>query len=129
MGDVFFNKISFPFIDLDSGGSIDGVIAGAGRGLEIANDQTRIIPGHGPVATKAELAAYRDMLADIRAKVAAGIKAKRSLAQIKASAPTARYGMTDGFIKPDAFVETIYNSLLHPPASDAHRRGHHGDHH
>lgn len=124
MGDIFFNKISFPFIDLDSGGSIDGMIAAAGRGLQIAGDATRIIPGHGPVATKAELAAYRDMLADIRAKIAAGIKAKKSLAQIKASAPTARYGMTDGFVKPDAFVETVYNSLMHPPAAAHGNKGH-----
>jgi cyclase len=125
MGDTFFNKISFPFIDLDSGGSIDGAIAAAAKGLEIADDSTRIIPGHGPMARRAELAAYRDMLADIRAKVAAGIKAKRTLAQIKASAPAARYGMPDGFIKPDQFVETVYNSLLHPPVGEHPHRGHH----
>jgi glyoxylase-like metal-dependent hydrolase (beta-lactamase superfamily II) len=116
MGDTFFHKISFPFIDLSSEGSIDGVIAAAETGLRIANDQTRIIPGHGPVATRAELAAYRDMLVDIRARVAAGIKARRTLEQIKASRPAARYGMPDGFIKPDAFVETVYNSLRNPPA-------------
>ena len=85
MGDTFFNKVSFPFIDLSSGGSIDGAIAAVDKGLEMSNDSTRIIPGHGPVATRAELMAYRGMLADIRAKVAAGIKAKRSLDQIKAS--------------------------------------------
>jgi cyclase len=118
MGDTFFNKISFPFIDLDSGGSIDGAIAAAAKGLEIADDSTRIIPGHGPMARRPDLLAYRDMLADIRAKVAAGIKAKRTLAQIKASAPAVRYGMPDGFIKPDQFVETVYESLLHPPAGD-----------
>ena len=126
MGDTFFNKVSFPFIDLSSGGSIDGAIAAAGKGLEIADEATRIIPGHGPVATRAELIAYRDMLADIRAKVAAGIKAKRSLDQIKASAPAARYGMPDGFVKPDQFVETVYTSLRNPPAR-AHRP--HGGHH
>src|SRR5688572_7015769 len=93
MGDTFFHKVTFPFIDLSSGGSIDGVIAAVDRGLAIANDDTKIIPGHGPVATRAELAAYRAMLADIRAKVAAGIKRKRTLAQIKASAPAATYGM------------------------------------
>jgi hypothetical protein len=59
------------------------------------------------------------MLADIRGKVAAGIKAKRTLAQIKASAPAARYGMPDGFIKPDQFVEAVYNSLRTPPAKKA----------
>jgi len=123
MGDTFFHRDSFPFIDLSSGGSIDGVIAAAAKGVEMSNAATRIIPGHGPVASRADLMAYHAMLVDIRAKVAAGMKAKWSLAQIKASAPAARYGMPDGFIKPDQFVETVYNSLKSPPSA-----AHHGDH-
>jgi cyclase len=89
----------------------------------MANDSTKIIPGHGPVASRAELAAYRAMLADVRAKVAAGIKAKRSLAQIQATAPAARYGMAEGFIKPDQFVGFIYDSLRNPRAHarESHR--------
>jgi glyoxylase-like metal-dependent hydrolase (beta-lactamase superfamily II) len=115
MGDTFFHRQSFPFVDLSSGGSIDGLIAAVNRALGIANASTRIIPGHGPMATRADLVAYRDMLVDIRGKVAAGVKAKRTLAQIKASAPAARYGMPAGFIKPDQFVEAVYNSLRNPP--------------
>jgi cyclase len=114
MGDTFFNKVTFPFIDLDSGGSIDGMIKAAEQGLAMANDQTRIIPGHGPVATRAELAAYRDMLVDVRTKVAAGIAAKQSLEQIKGAKPVARYGMTDGFMKPDQFIEIVYRDLSNP---------------
>jgi cyclase len=114
MGDTFFHKVTFPFIDLDSRGSIDGMIAAAEKGLATANDRTRIIPGHGPVATRAELAAYRDMLKDVRNKVAAGIAAKQTLDQIKAQRIVARYGMTDGFMKPDAFVESVYKSLTKP---------------
>ena len=121
MGDTFFHRASFPFLDLSSGGSIDGLIAASNRALRLSNDTTRIIPGHGPVATKAELAAYRDMLVDLRAKVAAGIKAKRTLAQIQASKPAARYGMPSGFIKPDAFVKAVYESLRSPPKRTAHR--------
>jgi glyoxylase-like metal-dependent hydrolase (beta-lactamase superfamily II) len=119
MGDTFFHRGSFPFVDLSSGGSIDGLIAAIDHGLQMANPTTRIIPGHGPVATRQDLVAYRAMLADLRAKVAAGIKARRTLAQIKAAAPAARYGMTDGFIKPDQFVEAVYNSLRNPPARKA----------
>jgi glyoxylase-like metal-dependent hydrolase (beta-lactamase superfamily II) len=114
MGDTFFHKDSFPFIDLSSGGSIDGVIAAAAKGLALANARTRIIPGHGPVASRAELAAYHAMLVDIRAKVAAGIKAKRTLAQIQATRPASRYGMPGGFIKPDQFVGFVYESLTRP---------------
>jgi glyoxylase-like metal-dependent hydrolase (beta-lactamase superfamily II) len=92
MGDTFFHKGSFPFVDLSSGGSIDGLIAAVDHGLQMSNPGTKIIPGHGPVATRQDLVAYRAMLADIREKVAAGIRAKRTLAQIKASAPATRYG-------------------------------------
>lgn len=114
MGDTFFNKVTFPFLDLSSGGSIDGLIAAADKGLEWSNGTTRIIPGHGPVASRAELAAYRAMLVDIRGKVAAGIAAKRTLAQIQASKPAASYGMPDGFIKPDQFVAFVFESLTKP---------------
>ena len=121
LGDTFFHKASFPFIDLRSGGSIDGLIASANHALHMANDATRIIPGHGPVASKAEFAAYRDMLVDVRSKVAAGVQAKRTLAQIQAEKPAARYGMPEGFIKPDAFVEAVYNSLIAPKKVAPHR--------
>ncbi|HET9640656.1 MAG TPA: MBL fold metallo-hydrolase [Allosphingosinicella sp.] len=114
MGDTFFHKVTLPFIDLSSGGSIDGLIAAADKGLAWSNETTRIIPGHGPVASKAELAAYRAMLVDVRAKVAAGIRAKRSLAQIQATKPAAAYGMADGFIKPDQFVAFVHESLTKP---------------
>lgn len=111
MGDIFFHKISLPFIDVDSGGSIDGAIAAVKRGLELSDEKTRIIPGHGPVATRTELAAYLAMLEDVRAKVLAGIAGGKSLAQIQASGPAAPYGMTDGFMKPDQFVALVYSSL------------------
>jgi glyoxylase-like metal-dependent hydrolase (beta-lactamase superfamily II) len=119
MGDTFFHKETFPFIDLSSGGSIDGVIKAAELALSIANDSTRIIPGHGPIANRADLSAYRDMLVDIRTKVSAGIASGKSLAEIQATKPAARYEMPDGFIKADQFVEAVYNSLRAPAASHA----------
>jgi len=123
MGDTFFHRASFPFIDLSSGGSIDGLIAAVNQSLRLANETTRIIPGHGPVASRADLVGYRDMLVDIRTKVAAGIKAKRTLAQIQESKPAERYGMPSGFIKPDAFVKAVHESLRSPPKRTApHRR-------
>lgn len=117
MGDTFWHGDSFPFVDLESGGSIDGMIAAAAKGIELADANTKIVPGHGTVGTRADLIAFRDMLKDIRDKVAAGIKAGRTLDRIKASKPAARYGMPSGFIKPDEFVETVYKSLKSPPKS------------
>jgi cyclase len=117
MGDVFFHRATFPFVDLGSGGSIDGMIAAVNRSLELAGPGTRIIPGHGPMATRTDLLAYRDMLVDVRGKVAAAIATGHSLEQIKASRPAEPYGMPDGFITPDRFVEAVYTSLRNPPGS------------
>lgn len=112
MGDMFFNKISFPFIDRSSGGDVRGMIGAAEKVLALADDQTRIIPGHGEVANKADLMAYRDMLVAIVGKVEAGIKAGKTLDQIKAMRPAEGYGVqADGFISADSFVETVYANL------------------
>ncbi|MEO6198402.1 MAG: MBL fold metallo-hydrolase [Sphingomicrobium sp.] len=111
MGDTFFNKISLPFIDLESGGSIDGMIAAVRTGLTLAAADAVIVPGHGPVANRADLEAYLAMLVDVRAKVAAAKAAGTSLAAIKASRSAAPYAIANGFIGPDDFVEAVYSSL------------------
>jgi cyclase len=114
MGDVFFHKMSLPFIDLESGGSIDGVIAAVRRALEIAAPDARIIPGHGPVATRADLEAYLAMLVDVRGKVAAAKAAGQSIEAIKAANPAKPYEIPKGFVSADSFVEAVFASL--PPA-------------
>ena len=112
MGDTFFNGL-YPFVDIDSGGNIRGVIAAADRVIAIANDQTRIIPGHGPVASKANLIAYRAYLVDVVGKIQAAMKAGKTLAQIQAMKPSAAYDAKYGgqFIKTDAFIAEIHASL------------------
>jgi glyoxylase-like metal-dependent hydrolase (beta-lactamase superfamily II) len=112
-GDTFFNRVTFPFIDRESGGSIDGMIAAAKQGLALVKPGGRVIPGHGPVATREDYAAYLAMLEDVRAKVAAGRAAGRRKAQVVAAKPAAAYlGRTqEGFIKADDFVATVYDSL------------------
>jgi cyclase len=76
----------------------------------LANDGSRIIPGHGPLARKADLQAYRDMLATMRDRVAAHVKAGKTLEQVTAAAPTAdldaKWGQ--GFMKPPVFVSIVY---------------------
>lgn len=112
MGDLFFHKMSFPFVDGSSGGNVRGVVAAADKALALANDQTKIIPGHGAVATKAELQQYRNMVAEIIGKVEAGTKAGKTLDQIKAEKPADGYGVNaSGFITADRFVETVYNMV------------------
>jgi cyclase len=110
MGDLFMFGISFPFVDTGSGGDVRGFVTAADKVLAIANDQTKIIPGHGAMATKADLQNHRNMVAGVIAKVEAGIKAGKTLEQIKASRPADGYGIkADGFITADNFVETVYN--------------------
>ena len=110
MGDTFFNGM-LPFIDIGSGGSIDGAIAAVEAGLSIANDQTVIIPGHGPVARRADLVRYRDMLRSLRDRIAAEMQAGRSLEQIQALRLADPYATPNWFISPEAMIETIHRSL------------------
>jgi cyclase len=122
MGDLFFNKVTLPFIDLNSGGSAKGLLAASEKALTMANEATRIIPGHGPMANRADLVAYRDMLSSVIAAVETGIKARKPLATIKAEKPAARWDIPGGFISADVFVETVYQSLSAPKAA---KHGHH----
>jgi glyoxylase-like metal-dependent hydrolase (beta-lactamase superfamily II) len=111
-GDTLFNGF-YPFIDADSGGSIDGMIASADKVLGIVNEQTRIIPGHGPLATPKDLKAFRDMLATLRDSVAKLIRDGKTLEQAIEAAPTksldAEWG--DGFLKPEQVVQMVYMDL------------------
>ena len=109
MGDVFFNGW-YPFIDVSSGGSPEGVIAAADRVLAMSDDNTKIIPGHGPVAGKGDLKAYRDMLASVSGRVKALMKEGKKLDEIKAAKPSAEFDEKWGkaFIKADAFIEMLF---------------------
>lgn len=112
MGDTYFSA-AYPYVDLSSNGSFDGLLATLAKALELGDDRTRYIAGHGPVTGKTELAAYRAMIADIVGKVRAGIAANKSVEEIIASKPTAAYdaARASGFIKPDVLVRTIHENL------------------
>jgi glyoxylase-like metal-dependent hydrolase (beta-lactamase superfamily II) len=111
-GDTFFNKL-YPFIDTSSGGSVAGVLSTVDRVLKMAGNKTKIIPGHGPLATKADLQAYREMLATVAGHVASQIKQGRKLEEVVASKPSAQYDEVwgKGFLAPDQFVQTLYGNL------------------
>ena len=115
MGDTFFNGL-YPFIDSSSGGNPDGVINAADRVLALANDNTKIIPGHGPVCTKADLKVYRDMLSTVNGRIKAMLKDGKKLADILAANPSAEYDEKWGkaFISPGRFIEMIV--IAHSPS-------------
>lgn len=112
MGDNFFNG-RYPYIDLSSGGSIDGLIKGVNTALFIADSDTKIIPGHGQLGTKEDLKKYRDVLIDIRDRVAKAIKSGMELEEIKAANVTKEYDEEWGqaFINPERIVDIIHTSL------------------
>lgn len=113
MGDVYFQG-KYPYIDLSSGGSIDGMIKAIEMALLLIDDHTKIIPGHQSNSNKKELVEYYNMLKDTRQKVKNEIDKGKSLEDVKlnmniTSQYDANYG--SGFIKPDVFRATIYRSL------------------
>jgi cyclase len=112
MGDVHFAGM-YPFIDIEHGGSITGMIAAVNRILELADDNTRIIPGHGQLTNKKGLIAYRDMLTGISNIIQAKIKAGKTLAHIIETKPTGNFDKEwgKGFIAPDMFATIVYQSL------------------
>ena len=109
-GDTYWNGF-YPFIDYSTGGSIDGTIRAAEANLAAATDRTIVIPGHGPPASnKTELRNYRDMLVDVRDKMAALKKQGRSLNDAIAAKPTAAYDAKWGQFaaNPALFTKLLY---------------------
>lgn len=109
MGDTFFRN-RYPFIDTGSGGDVDGVIAAANFVLSRSDDETRIIPGHGPLSTPEDLRAYRDMLEIVKLRVAALVAAGRTEDQIVAAAPTADLDQVWG-ANPERFVRAVVQTV------------------
>jgi glyoxylase-like metal-dependent hydrolase (beta-lactamase superfamily II) len=111
-GDIFFNG-GYPFIDINAGGSIDGMIAAAWTILGLCDDSTRIIPGHGPLASKADLEAYLEMLVSFRDIVAKEVAAGKDLATIIEQQPTAELDQKWGeaMFPSDQFTEMVVRTL------------------
>ncbi|MDX1595291.1 MAG: MBL fold metallo-hydrolase [Gammaproteobacteria bacterium] len=111
-GDIFFNGF-YPFVDVAHGGSLRGVIGGVDRLLALADDDTKIIPGHGALATQDDLIAYRAMLATALERLQSLKNAGKSVDEAIAAEPLAdleaEWG--DGFMPGDAWIRTVYNGV------------------
>lgn len=112
VGDIFSNHF-YPIIDLASGGSIDGMIHSVDRILAKTDAQTKIVPGHGPVATRAELQNYRDMLVQVRQRIKELMAAGKTMDEVVTVAPTkdfdVRWGR--GYVTAKVFTEMVFSSL------------------
>jgi glyoxylase-like metal-dependent hydrolase (beta-lactamase superfamily II) len=117
-GDLLFNG-SYPFIDYSTKGWIGGMVAAAEKILSLVDTQTKIIPGHGPVATREDLKASHDMMATVSDRINASIKAGHSLEETVAAKPTndldAKWAK--GFLNPDMFTTMVYKGIA------AHQKG------
>jgi glyoxylase-like metal-dependent hydrolase (beta-lactamase superfamily II) len=111
MGDDFVTY-GFPFIDVNSGGSIDGMIAGVEAAIAQLPADVKIIPGHGPVSNLDDVHSYVKMLKETRAAVQAALDKKMTLDQMKEKKildPWKKY--SGDFVNEDVFLETLYNSM------------------
>jgi glyoxylase-like metal-dependent hydrolase (beta-lactamase superfamily II) len=108
-GDLMFAGL-YPFIDIDSGGTVAGTIAAVDQMLALADDSTKIIPGHGKVTDRAGLAEYRSMLAITSARMAELVRAGRTLEQVLAAKPFADYddSLSWSFITAERYVQILY---------------------
>ena len=130
-GDVYINT-TFPVINVQQGGSINGIIAALNRIIEITVPKdkqeggTYVIPGHGRLADEADVVEYLDLVTIIRDRVKDAIDKRMTLEQVKAARLVrdyeGRYGATQGFWTTDAFVEAAYKSLSTPAASSSRAR-------
>lgn len=118
MGDIYVSY-GLPFIDARSGGTLRGMIRCIDAGLAMADDATVVVPGHGPLSTRKDLAAYRDALVKIADAVEAGVKAGKSLAEVQAMRP-ADSGFPRGPLTPDQFVATAYQNATEALKSGGH---------
>jgi cyclase len=112
VGDIFSNHF-YPIIDLSSRGSIDGMIHAIDQILARTDEQTKIVPGHGPVTTVANLKDYRDMLVQVRQRVKDLITAGKTMDEVVAATPTKDFDArwASGYVTPEVFTRMVFSSL------------------
>jgi hypothetical protein len=116
-----FSTVSYPVIDVEKGGSVQGVIAGLNKILDLAVAEYRsqggtlIIPGRGRLSDTADVASYRNMVVMIQDRIQAMVDKNMTLAQVRAAKPTmdfdGRYGSNSGPWTTDMFIEAVYRSI------------------
>jgi len=111
-GDTLWNR-NYPFIDYSTGGSIDGTIRAAEANVSRVTDSMIVIPGHGDVCRKADVVLFRDVMVELRDKVAALKKQGRTYEEVVAAKPGARTDAEwgNGFMTPAMFLQWVYQGV------------------
>jgi cyclase len=130
MGDDFVTY-GFPFVDVKSGGSVSGMIDGLEKALTLIPPDARVIPGHGPLSTPADVHKFVDMLKDTRALVSKASADGKTADQMKTDHVLAKYeDLGKGFIKTDAWVDLLLADIQHKSAETPGYQAHgHADEH
>ena len=130
MGDTYF-KDTFPFVDLSTGGNVVGLAANIGKIIDKMPKDTKIIPGHGPLASIDELKRYHQMLLDSVKVVKKAMKAGKSIEQLQKQGLGAQFEpWSKGFIKEKDWIVFVYQSIeKNQGKKTAHQHGHSGVHH
>ena len=112
MGDNFPNG-GYPYVDVNSGGDIDGFIQNINRALLLVDEDTKIIPGHGVLTDRSTLVAYRDMLDTIRLRVKKAKNDGKTVEEVRAMNVSAEWDeeFGNGFMKPDRLIQAIYETV------------------
>jgi glyoxylase-like metal-dependent hydrolase (beta-lactamase superfamily II)/ketosteroid isomerase-like protein len=112
VGDIWFNGM-FPFMDLNAGGSLDGIVAAFDLALSLVDEKTQIIPGHGPGADLADMREYRNMLATVRDRVHALRDQGKTRDEIVAAKPTAEFNAKWGrsWLDADTWVGLVWDTM------------------
>lgn len=113
MGDIFFNK-AYPYVDVPGGGSYKGLMAAVKDTIDNIDDNTKIIPGHGPLTDKEGLKVYYDVLMDIRSILEPIARQGLTLEAVKKMQPLKKYdgNYGNGFMNPDNFISIVYMDIL-----------------
>lgn len=111
MGDMFMRDLGWPFVDVDSGGDIDNLLASLEQVLSRIDDETVVIPGHGDLARRADLLAFHEMVSNGAAKVATLKRQGLTLEQALAEKPVEGLSNGEGFVPDDDFVRAVWASV------------------
>jgi cyclase len=110
-GDLCFAG-GYPFIDVPHGGSVDGYIAAMDKVISKIDENTKVIPGHGPLSNRKKLKAYRDMLSTVRDRISEHVKEGETVEEVLASNPTADFDEEfSKQIPTEAFIRIVYDDL------------------